>query len=130
MTSSGQVRSFIVVSTLFMLVACGKPRGQLATLEEAQALRQPWTMHLDEVRDALSVRGPSDGASHLIEVTILAPEELAGQKRCLPYDEWAVGAPPPRAGQTLTIAPSTWVTNAAGSHGVPLGGFDGKPLGH
>ncbi len=86
-------------------------------------------MQVLAVYDTLNVPEPTHGASHLIEVSVSAPMEFAGKRFALPYDQWAMGEMPPKAGADLRLAPASWITGRRQSRGVPMEGFDGtKPL--
>lgn len=119
----------LVAAVLTLLAACGQPLKPRIGAEQAMGLHEPWTFRVLTVHDALQVKDPTPGATHLIDVEITAPPELAGRRCALPYDEWAMGAAPPKAGTVHTLAPRAWVAGDPRSRGRPMEGFNGtRPL--
>ncbi|MCS6970416.1 MAG: hypothetical protein RMM29_06485 [Planctomycetota bacterium] len=119
--------SLAVLAAYALLAACAAPGPRVPPWTRAQALAATEPLEVtivrvwDTVRDAVR-EGREPGISHIIEVEVRSGEQ-AGQRLALPYDEWNVGAPPPRAGRTLVIAPADWVRRAKDTRGRPFSGW-------
>ena len=124
MPSPASVPLLLALSVILALAGCGGPVEIRVPAEQALTLTTPWTFRVTGIHDALKVREPTPGATHLIDITITGPPELAGKVLALPYDEWAMGAPPPRVGSVHTLAPRTWIAGNPKSRGRPMKGFD------
>jgi len=120
------MRTVLVFMTLMVVAACGGPRQPILNNSQAAAERRVLDLRIVAVFDALNVPAFTQG-SHLIEVKVLggAPE-YDGLIITLPYDEWAVGRPPPTPGTQISIAPRQWLITDPGSKGRPLQGWNGS----
>jgi hypothetical protein len=111
---------------LLLLAACGGPRQPVLTADQAMAETRRLDVVVVQVFDAVTeVTGLTQG-SHLIEVRVAggAPE-WEGRVITLPYDEWAVGRPPPARGTRLRLAPREWLVTDPASKGRPIDGWNG-----
>jgi len=114
------MRRFALAAMTLVLTACGGPARPIVARDAAAAERQPMTLHVRGVWDAVDDVGfvTDPGITHLLEVDVVdGPEGWVGQRLTLPYDEWAVGAPPPKRGETVTVSPARWVRGDGTSHG-------------
>jgi hypothetical protein len=108
------------------LAGC-EPQERPTVIDRPHALDDPVPrrMHIIKVYDQVydATDAPRDiNVSHEIKVRVLdGPGE--GKLWLLPYDEWNVGRPPPKAGLDVVAAPSDWVRRDPNSTGVPFGGF-------
>lgn len=118
------MRFALLFCLLVVLVACGVPRQPVLTADQAMAESRVLDLRVVKLHDAMTVKGLTQG-SHLIEVEIYdGIPEYCGRIITLPYDEWAVGGPPPAVGTRLHIAPRMWLVTASSSRGKPLVGWE------
>lgn len=122
-------RALPCLLVVLALAACSAPRQP--PVPRDVALRDDRELELTVIKpwDALRLKGPSE-SSHVVEVEVLdGPAELVGKRLTLPYDEWMVGAPPPKAGTVLRTSARAWVARDRGSRGKPFSGWDDeRPL--
>jgi hypothetical protein len=102
---------------MLALTACGGgPREKVMPSDKAQQDRRAMRVkviaayqndHMDYTNE------PRVG--WVVDVDVLAgPEYLIGESLTLPYDDFALGKPPPADGTELTITPADWM-NPPGS---------------
>ncbi len=109
---------------LLALTACGTPRQPIITVTVAAEERRPMTLVIGKVFDTVKVPMSTEpGISHLIEVVVgEGPPDWSGRRVTLPYDQWQVGSPPPKPGDTVTTSPARWVRGGGpGSRPAPKG---------
>jgi hypothetical protein len=128
MLSAHLLRCSLLITTLALLCACGGPRAPITSREQALHDQRRLDVRIVHVHDTLSLPYQTE-TSHLIEVKVLGGadaaqvRDLKGRVITLPYDEWMVGAPPPRNGKRMNIAPADWVRRSTTSHGKPADGW-------
>jgi hypothetical protein len=105
-----------------LLAGCGGPRKPVTSRAEALNDQRQLNVRVVKVHDCMLLNFPTE-SSHLIEVELLDLHEGSG-RLTLPYDEWMVGAPPPKAGSRVTITPSAWMRGDGSSKGKPMHGWD------
>jgi hypothetical protein len=114
------MRRSLALAAVLVLAACNGPARPIIAKEAAAAAREPMTLRVrgvwDAIDDIADVTDP--GVTHLLEVDVLdGPEGWSGRRLTLPYDEWAVGEPPPKRGTTVTASPARWVRGDGKSRG-------------
>ena len=120
------VHRWLWLLPLLALAACGQPREPIVSRAQAEIDRRDLELRVIKPFDAVRLPYPTQ-SSHLIEVEIIAgPKDLVGRIVTLPYDEWAMGEPPPKAGAVLRTSPRRWVLGDGTSRGKPITGWDGK----
>ncbi len=125
------VRRWLLLLSLLALVACGQPREPIVSRAQAELDRRDFQLRVVEPFDAMRLPYPTH-SSHLIEVEIIeGPADLIGRVITLPYDEWAMGEPPPKRGDLLRTSPRRWVLGDGTSRGKPFTGWEGtRPIKH
>lgn len=123
------MRRVALVVAIVLLAGCGEPRQPIVARAQAEADQRELELRVVKAFDAMKLPYPTQ-SSHLIEVEVLAgPEDLVGRVITLPYDEWAMGEPAPKAGDVLRTSPRRWVAGDGTSHGKPFTGWDGtRPI--
>lgn len=104
------MRSVVPILLLMLfLSSCGGPRYTVIPWAKATKLEGRLEMQILDIYDGLHYsREPH--VSHLVEVEIIdGPESLIGQRICLPYDRYNTGTEPPSPGETVFVAPSSWL---------------------
>jgi hypothetical protein len=104
-----------------LLAACGGPRKPITSRTEALNDQRQLNVRVVKVYDCMLLNFPTE-SSHLIEVELVDLHEGDG-RLTLPYDEWMMGAPPPKKGERLTITPSAWLRGDGKSKGKPMHGW-------
>jgi hypothetical protein len=117
------MRAILVLFGL-LAIGCGQPRTPIVAVEQAKDDRRKLEVEIVKVFDSMMVNRSTE-SSHLIEVKILeGPQDLVGKHLTLPYDEWMVGAAPPKEGKKLSMTPADWVRKSATSRGKPREGWE------
>jgi hypothetical protein len=111
--------AFLVVC---LLVAGCAPREPIISRDEAMKDRREFEVRILAVHDAMDISRPTE-TSHLVEVSVIGAAAGTPARLTLPYDEWAVGAPPPKPGAVLRITPAQWVRPSPTSTGRPREGW-------
>jgi hypothetical protein len=113
----------VLVLLGLLLIGCGQPRAPILQVEQVKDDRRKLTVEIVKVFDSMMVTRSTE-TSHLIEVKILeGPQDLVGKNLTFPYDEWMVGAAPPKERTTMTMSPAEWVQKSAKSRGKPVKGW-------
>jgi len=119
------MRTGLLCMALLVMAACGGPRQPIFNASQAAAEHRVLEVRIVAVFDAMKIPEFTQ-CSHLIEVAILSgAPEYDGHIITLPYDEWAVGHPPPKPGTQLSIAPRQWLLSDPASKGRPMQGWSG-----
>ena len=111
-----------VALALAPLGACGGPRGEPVSRQQALAWHDVLTVRVVAVQDLLRRHADADPhISHLVTVRILnGPAQHVGRLYALPYDAYATGGAdqpwrrPPYVGHELTLMPWQWVAPERG----------------
>lgn len=120
------VRAAPALLLVLALAGCGQPRQPIIDRDQAEADRREFSLRVVEPFDTIRLPYPTR-SSHLIEVEVLdGPPDLVGRIITLPYDEWAMGEPPPRTGEVLRTTPRRWVAGDGSSRGKPFGGWEDR----
>jgi hypothetical protein len=119
-------RPLLALLLILTLVGCGQPRQPIVGRDEAESDRREHELRVIKAFDAIRLPYPT-ASSHLVEVEVLVgPPDRVGRVVTLPYDEWAMGGPPPERGQILRTTPRRWVLGDGSSRGKPFSGWDAK----
>lgn len=115
------MKAFWLLFALLLAASCGGPRQPIVSRDQAMRDQRQLNVRVIQVFDTIRLNFPTE-SSHLIEVELLDLHE-GPSRLTLPYDEWMMGAPPPKAGVRLTIVPRDWVRGAGASKGKPMHGW-------
>jgi hypothetical protein len=114
----------LILMLVLTVVGCGQPRQPIVARDQAEGDRRELELRVIESFDAIRLPYPT-ASSHLIEVEVLAgPPELLGRVVTFPYDEWAMGGPPPERGEVVRTSPRRWVLGDGSSRGKPFAGWE------
>jgi hypothetical protein len=108
------MRPLALFALLLLLAACDGPRQEMTPKDQALHETRPLRLRVVKVYDNLSLDYTREfHVSHVIDVDVLdAPEGFTATQLTLPYDQYYVAKPPPRAGEVVTVAPADWLKQA------------------
>jgi hypothetical protein len=115
------MRPFLLCILALCLVSCGGPREDPLPRQAVLRWNEVVTVRVVKVWDVMQYHVDADPeVTHTMEVEVQdGPPRYAGKTLFLPYDQWAVGQPPPVKDAVETIMPSQWVTPSRESRGIP-----------
>lgn len=106
----------LLCCTILALAACGDGPRQ-SVLDPAFAKRDKRALRIKVVKiyDNFSKDYcDSPRISQVVDVDVLeGPPELLGKSLSLPYDDFALGAPPPKEDEEVVMSPADWINQPA-----------------